>query len=501
MNDDRNSSLTPDEPVIGETYVPRYDSDSDAPDDWDEYGDQYDDDPGYDDDGYYDDVAARQPIFYVFIGLAVVLGGAFIFLLFTLVNRNDDDANPGGGLATQTVVDARIRIDSPLANDRIEINKQREVLVTASATEEIANFELYIDDKLVDRIPGGAPDLEKIYHARLNATIGQKGEHSIFVRLITISGAKQDSEKVQVVAIEPVGETTPSIQGRVLTLTTLRAGPIDTANSLGEVREGQQVKVTGRTSDNEWLFVDVAPGGWIKRNAVELLDALSIVPIQNATATPATATPQTTVTPGATISPTPANLPDLAPANGQLFDGGSGLRISVSNLATTAYGGALEVSVTGLTTGTLTRVFAVNVPPGGAVTVDFELDPPITQQRTATIRIDPANAVRESNEDNNQVSISLVPPVEAPAIVIAEAKQDGDFVDIRIRNDGGQMNQTTVTVAVQLGGASNTQAQTLTLAKGATANFRVAAPGAGSGRVVVTINGTPVASVEMTLTP
>jgi len=99
---DRHGDYPEDEPVIGATYPPPppppagegyiggsdsapYDVLGAVADDWDgeegyddeydEYDDEYDADSYY--DGYEDDVApARQPLFYVFVALAALVGGS-----------------------------------------------------------------------------------------------------------------------------------------------------------------------------------------------------------------------------------------------------------------------------------------------------------------------------------------------------------------------------------------------------------------------------------------
>lgn len=503
----RFSSNPPDEPVIGATYPAAYDDDNDPQDDWedeeyadeDEY-DEYGEEP-YDDD-YYDEAPARQPMFYVAIGLVVVLFAAVLFAVVYFVgNRNDGDTPAA---PTQSQVGARIRIDTPLANDRFEVGQISEVLVSANATEPIETFELYIDDQLKDSVPAEEPDEEQVYHPRLRASFDSRGEHTLFVRLITESGAKQDSDKVTVVAVEAVASPVTGVRGRLLTITTIRSGPSETASSVGNAREGLEVTIAGRTQDSEWLFIESTPPGWVPRNAVEPFDALSLVPVRSASPTP-TRTPEQTASPTSvanTQTPEPQSQPDLTPSNAQLIDGGSGLRISVANLATTQYDGPLEVSVTGLTTGTLTRVFAVRIPPGGSVTVDFELDPPISQPATAQIRVDPGNAVGESSEDNNSISVSLTPPAEPPEIIIATQAASNAGVSVTIRNDGGPLPNSTVSVRVRMGNVEASQTQNITLASGQTASFGpIAKPApAGEATIEVLINGGVVASTTIEIT-
>lgn len=506
----RFSSNPPDEPVIGATYPNAYDDENDphsewdddeyaAEDEYDEY-DEYGEEP-YDDD-YYDEAPARQPIFYVAIGLVVLLFAGILFAaVFFVGNRNDGDTPAA---PTQPQVGARIRVDAPLANERFEVGKVNEVLVSANATEPIVTFELYVNDQLSDSVPAGEPDDEQVYHPILQATLNSRGEHSLFVRLITQSGAKQDSDKVSVVAVEAVASPAAGVRGRLLTVTTIRSGPSETAQSVGNAREGLEVTIAGRTQDSEWLFIESTPPGWVPRNAVEPLDALSLVPVRSASPTP-TRTPEQTASPTSvanTQTPEPQDLPDLTPSNAQLIDGGAGLRVSVANLATTQYDGPLEVSVTGLTTGTLTRVFAVRVPPGGSVTVDFELDPPISSTLTAQIRVDPGNALAEGSEDNNSISVSLTPPSEPPEIIIATQAASNAGVSVTIRNDGGPLGASAVSVRVRMGNLEASQTQHISLSSGETASFGpIAKPApAGEATIEVLVDGGVVASTTIEIT-
>ncbi len=498
----RFSSTPPDEPVIGGSYPQGYDDDDDPQYAYDDEYDEYGDEPYDDDDGYYDE-PARQPAFYLAVGLAVLIAIGMVFGVLFLLRGDDND----GGLTdtpTQVLVGSRIRVDAPLTNDRVEIGKVSEVLVSANATEGIKTFELYIDDKLMDSVPGGTPDAEQVYHPRLRATFTAKGEHQLFVRLITESGAKQDSDKILVVAFEAVQSPTVGVRGRLLTVTTIRSAPSDSGPSVGNAREGLEVVIAGRTLDSEWLFIESNPPGWVPRNAIEPLDALSLVPVRSASPTP-TATPEETASPTSvanTQTPEPENLPDLTPTNAQLFDAGAGLRVSVANLATTAYDGVVEVSITGLTTGTLTRVFALKIPPGSAGTVDFELDPPISAARTAQIRVDPANAIREVSEDNNTISVSLTPPAQPAQIIIATQSTSNAGVSVTVRNDGGPLASSAVTVRVRMGNVETSQSQTVALANGQTANFGpiVKPAPAGEATIEVLVNGVVVASTTIEIT-
>jgi hypothetical protein len=285
------------------------------------------------------------------------------------------------------------------------------VLITATATEELSQFELLVDGILFDRRTAGQPEGNRIYRGTLKLRLDAVGEYQVSVKAISVSGASAESEKVLIVGVEPVGGAPTNVRGRILTQATLRASPSDSAESAGTAREGQEIDVLGRTRDSEWLFVEVGSGGWLRRTAVELFDAVSLVPVREASPTPrptvetTVPTPESTTT--TTVTPNPTSLPDLVPTNAVLIDGGTRLRVTVANLGQVGYEGPAEVAVGGLGAGTLTRAFGVNIASGGSGTVDFDLDAAVTEQRTAQIRVDPSNAIAEANEDNNAVSISV----------------------------------------------------------------------------------------------
>lgn len=514
---DRYSPYPADEPVIGGPYPPSAPV-STYPDDggyigagayqddpaveWDdEYAGDYDDD--YDDGfaGYYDDAPARQPMFYVFIALAALVGGIMIFLLFSLVNRGGDDASPSGS------VKFNVRIDSPAKDRRIEIGKPEDVIVQATSTEPIVRFDLYIQDKLADTMDVTQASPDNKYRATLKAQFDRKGEYTLFVKVTSASNATQESDKVRVIAIEPVGDRPTSINGKVVATVNLRTGPGENFDQVGTLTEGKVVKIIGRTANNEWVLVDVDGGRWVKATALEPQDSLALVPIRQVTPTPVPATntplPQPTASATPSASPT-ANpkLPDLAPTGAVLIDGGTKLRVNVANLSANAYTGGLTVAVANVGPGTLTFAFNVNLPAGGSTSLDFDLNPPVTTQKTAQVKVDPDNAIKETNKDNNTQSFGLTPAVEQPKIAIQSPSIAPSAIGVTIVNNGGAMTATKVTVRVKLGDAQTAETQTIALANGQTASFSVARPlGNGVATIEVVIADQVLASTTVTLTP
>ena len=221
-------SLPPQPPVIGEPqYIggpgPAYD-DALAIGSDEEYAaesyadDEYDEDEYYDEDdeyGYYDDeqyedaVPARQPMFYVFVALAALVGGIVVFLLFSLVNNGGDGGTPSIGGTKFAVV-----IDSPAAGKKINIGQSEEVIVQASATEPIVRFELFVGDKLTDTVNVTETPPDNKYRAVMKFTLPTRGDYELMVKITASSGATKDSSKTKVTAIEPVGRTPADDQGQ-----------------------------------------------------------------------------------------------------------------------------------------------------------------------------------------------------------------------------------------------------------------------------------------------
>ncbi|MEP6871606.1 MAG: CARDB domain-containing protein [Anaerolineaceae bacterium] len=514
---DRYSPYPPDEPVIGATYPPApplpphseelgygdggFEYADDADGEWDDVdsADGYDDGYG---EPYYRDTPARQPMFYVFIGLAALVGGIVIFLLFSLFGSGDGAGTPGS-------VKFNVAIQSPVKDKRIEIGKPEDVIVEASSTEAIIRFDLFIEDKLTDTLEVRETSPDNKYRANLKASFERKGEYNLYVKVTSSSGATKQSDKLRVIAIEPVGDRPATINGKVVATVNLRTGPGDNFEQVGTLTEGKIVKIIGRTANNEWLLVDIDGGRWVNASAIDPQDSLALVPIRQVTPTPtppaATNTPQPnpSASPSPSVTPTQtATAPDFAPTGAVLIDGGTTLRVTVANRSANNYNGAVVVAVSGVGPGTLTLAFSMALPAGGSAVADFELKPPITTAKTAVVNVDPGNAIKETNEDNNSATFTLVPAVEQPEIAILSPSVSGSAIGVTIVNNGASLATTNITVRVRLGGAETSQTQSLALAKGQTAVFSVTRPqGNGTATIEVLIGGQVVASTTIQLTP
>jgi len=529
MSDRYDNNFSDDEPIIGGPSAPSYPppyppgpsrigsqeeydaSDGGsygAADDYEDgYEDEFEDDEYYEeDDGYYYDDGrppARQPMFYLFIAIAALVGGIVVFLLFSLVNNGGDKtASPGAAKV-------EVKIDSPARDKRIEVGKSEDVSVLATATEPLSRFELYVGDKLTDSVDITETPADNRYTAILHLKLQAKGNYDIFVRATSSTGATKDSAKVRVIGIEPVGERPQTIKGKVATDTTLRTGPGDSFAEAGTLKGGQEVTILGKSRNIDWLLVDSAQGPrWAKRTAIEPADSLDLVPVRDVTPTPApTQQPTNTAvpspSPSASVSPSPnPNSPDFVPTNAILIDGGTGLRVTVQNVSNTAYNGPLVVAVGGDVPSNSVVFDAKLAANGGSATVDFAVNPAITDKgKKAQVSVDPANAVKELREDNNSATFVLTPPEEAPEIQIQAPQVAASGVTITIQNVGGPLAATSVTVRVKVGNTEAAQSQNIALAKNQTATFTVSKPGTGEAVAEVVIGGQVVASASFTISP
>lgn len=175
--------------------------------------------------------------------------------------------------------------------------------------------------------------------------------------------------------------------------------------------------------------------------------------------------------------------------------------MTVQNVSTNAYEGALVVGVSGDVNAPEVAVAADLPGNGGTATIDFEVSPPITSTgKKAVVSVDPKNAVREAREDNNGATFVLLPPEEEPNIEILTPTVQPSAVAVTIRNSGGAMPATTVTVRIKVGQSEASQQQTIALAKGQTGNFSISKPGTGEATIEVVINGQVVASAALDIT-
>lgn len=500
----QSETSAPGETRIGEDPYDRWDQAGDyqgEPDDGGttigvidgtQYADEYDDDayyeeeaePYYDYDDGWEDQPARQPVFYVFVAVAVLLGGLFVFMLFTLFNSGDDDGEP-------TAADPafNIQINRPADNERVQVGEDVEVDVQANATEQIVRIELLADGNVVDQAEFSDTPPNGIYSATLVTRFEQTGNYNLGARAVSISGATKKTDTIRVVAVELVDEAPAQITAEVITAVNARTGPGDEYSTARTFEGGEQVVLTGRSPGNDWVLLD--DGTWVRAAALRLHDSLALLPVRRPTPTPA---PTSTPTPEPSETPTPdTDAPDLAPRNAELASEGKVLRVTVENLSTSEFSGPLVIGVDGLADGAMQEAFVVQIPAGGTQVVSFNLATAVTEQSTISVTVDDGNAIEESNEDNNLATFVLAPAVEPPQLDIAATV--GDSITVTLTNTGGKLDSASVRVRVSLQGNEASQTRTISLENGQSADFVVARPqGSGEAQITVFVNDQQIAS-------
>jgi Bacterial SH3 domain/CARDB len=506
---DEYGSYPADEPVIGANYpaTPTFEQPGDPYGEYedDEYYDDGEGDyPGYYGDGYEDESPARQPIFYVFIALAVLMGAAAIFVLFGLVQSGDDDdpaAAPAG--------DASLKVElvSPKNNDRQKTGEQFDVVVRATSGTAISRFELHIGDRVVDQVAPSPPASGNTYTVTLKGQFDKRGDYTVFARVFA-GDKSQETAKIRLTAIEEPGDRPLAIKGKTLATVAVRAGPADSFEQTGTLEPGTDVNIIGKTRDNEWLLIEGPNTRWVKRSGIQELDSLALVPVREAQA-PATPTRDATATVSATASASATtNLPDLVAIDAKLVftsAGRASLRVTVRNDGA-AYSGPVVIGVSSVPGGLTSPQFAfdMNLGTGKSATGDFEALTTPPDRVDVTVRVDPANAIREASEDNNTTTFKgVTAPADPPDIIIAavtvQPGPDGT-ITVHVKNDGGNLGSSEIRVKVTIGTADSSQTKTQALAAGDTSSFAFQKFATGTGRVEVFINGVPTASTTIEVT-
>jgi hypothetical protein len=198
-------------------------------------------------------------------------------------------------------------------------------------------------------------------------------------------------------------------------------------------------------------------------------------------------------------------LPDFAPTNASLIEGGTVLRITISNRTGGAFSGAMVVAVSDVPVESPQLAFQVRIAGNGSTTVDFRLTTPVTQQSRARVRLDPANAIAEVTKDNNEANFVLAPPVEAPRIAM-QAVIDGSIIRVTISNSGADVNATGAVVRMRttVGGVNQTieRPLALMLPRGGAASVELPKPsGPSTATIDLLINGQPVAEAQVNVPP
>jgi hypothetical protein len=213
------------------------------------------------------------------------------------------------------------------------------------------------------------------------------------------------------------------VRGRALSTLTIRAGPGSGYISLGTVRRDAELEVVGRDEEEDWLEISYPPGsmllGWVLAEEVELEGSLASLPVAapESLVLPAVPTypPGTFLDDESTPTPEPAEGPDLGVGSAYVVQGE--LVVTITNQGTADAAAPIDVAVYDSDSSTLLRLARMGqtLPAGTTVELHTQYDLTGGPQRLL-IRVDPANRVQETAEDNNEVlfGVSEVPSSPSP---------------------------------------------------------------------------------------
>lgn len=460
--------------------------------------------------GYYG-ATNRSPgrtiAIYFFTLVALAIGGVLIFLLFQVLNDEPDvivDPPP------PPPVDAEASIETPAPGATVPVGEDTAVIVRVVSGEEIVRFELLVSGIVTDQEFSGRVTGENTYAAVLTARFEAAGAYDLVVRAYTASGEQIVSEPIRVRATPPeVATPEVLITAEVVALTSLRVGPGEVYNQAGTLEPGQIVTVIGKTLNQQWLQVETGGGLWVRFSAVDISpeDLASVPAVEPPPAPADTPTPPPTQAPGAeTPTPTatgtaapPPNAPDFIPTNAEPIEGGTILRITLTNASTNPFSGPIAVLVEGVPASPAEQVLTVSMEPSGTAALNFPLESPITEQTTVTVTLDPDDAIAEANEDNNVTEFILVPPPEGPVLSL-RASVTGGMLSVVIQNDGGELTTNDARLVVSVPGETTTRTiSPLAIAENDSATIDgISAPRTGESiRVTLFIDGINVATASV----
>jgi hypothetical protein len=151
-----------------------------------------------------------------------------------------------------------------------------------------------------------------------------------------------------------------------------------------------------------------------------------------------------------------SNAPDFIPTNAVLLDRGATLRITITNTSTNPFSGAVVVGVEEVPADPAEQVVNVAIEPNGTTAINFTLDPPVTEQVSVTVIVDPDDAIVESSEDNNTVEFIVVPPFEGAVLSLSATVADG-VLSVTIQNDGDPLSTNDARLVVSVPGQTTTR--------------------------------------------
>jgi len=246
----------------------------------------------------------RSPMFFVLLVLGIALMGAFLFLLYTLLQ---DDGGSGGQAIE---VEIGVIIDSPSNDQRFDVGTDAQVFARSQSNEAIDLFVIFVNGQQVTEQPAVPGDLSGEYRAVLTIHFNEVGSYELLVRAVSESGVEQDSQVVTVIAIEPDNGQPDFLIGLIIAGVNLREGPDESFPRVATLEPDDEVRVIGRSQDNEWVFVDLFGGVWLKRTAVRFTDSIAILPVVDPTPTPGpNPTPEGTPSASPSASASPKRIP------------------------------------------------------------------------------------------------------------------------------------------------------------------------------------------------
>ncbi|MFN0095902.1 MAG: hypothetical protein ACKVVT_14145 [Dehalococcoidia bacterium] len=443
---------------------------------------------------------ASHPAFFIFVGLAVIVGAGAIFTLYSFIRNTDEDSGP---TPTPVVVTTGLRaaILSPRTGTRVEAGKVQDFAIeVVSPQHAVTRYALFVNNEVAAIIEEVPPPTGDTYVAQMRYEFLQRGEYSVFVRVSTADGTFHDSPPITVIGQEAPGESARGLAGRVVARANVVAGPGPQFAVLGTANPDDAIRIFGRSRDGEWLLIDDQADRWVRRAAVQESDSLTLVPVREPRAT-VTASRSTTPTPSpsATVSATPSvDGPDLVPTDARFVIEGSRrlLRIIIANEGK-PYAGPLVIGIAttpgGLAAGQ--NVVDAVVGTNETITLDLELTGTPPERTDIVVRADPQNLIPERSEDNNTVTFKSVPrPADPPTVSIGAVTPQGNLVTVVVRNTGGNLDRSKVVVTIKGATTTTTSEQNVAIAKNESVTFQVPSPGPGQATVVVTVNDVAVAS-------
>jgi len=260
--------------------------------------------------------------------------------------------------------------------------------------------------------------------------------------LILIDSARGDAEPEMPVGIEPrqtqtagpVSKTATArgVVGRTNTTTAVRRAPGQLV-VLGTIPRNTDVTIDGRSEESNWLRI-VFPAnseqhGWIEAENVDITGNIAalavttpepVVVVDLPTTDPALElTPDDTPEPVETEDPDPTETPDTGLADlvigtTPILSGGL-LVVTVVNQGTGIAEGDFVVAIfdvdgTTLLGGATLRGFSL----GPGLSIDVTTGYEVTENQSLLIVIDPNSEIEESDNTNNQISLSISVGDEEP---------------------------------------------------------------------------------------